>query len=169
MTNMTKDDCLKWLRWLFEMTKMTKVISWHGITNLIYLCVFIMTLLTFKLFWIIDESKMFPPSSWDSTLDLLFQVDIIGRLLVDTIIWSLNPQIWDFSFNDECSKWNLNPQLFWRHSKALTTKPSLHVMTINDITKDIKTFFEQKNAFKIFIIWFNWFGRFVITLNFNFL
>jgi len=51
---MIKDDCLKWLRWLFEMTKMTKVISWHEITNLIYLYVFIMTLLIFKLFWIID-------------------------------------------------------------------------------------------------------------------
>jgi hypothetical protein len=28
---MIKDKCLKWLRCLFKKTKITKVISWHGI------------------------------------------------------------------------------------------------------------------------------------------
>jgi len=33
----------------------------------------------------------------------------------------------------------------WPHSKALTIKPSPHVMTKNDITKYINTYFEQNN------------------------
>jgi hypothetical protein len=44
----------------------------------------------------------------------------------------------------------LDPQPFWPHLKALTTKPSPHVMTKNYIAKYINTYFEQKNL--IFLI-----------------
>jgi hypothetical protein len=51
---------------------------------------------------------------------------------------------------------NLIPQPFQPHFKVLITKPSLHVMTKNDITKYINTYFEQKNDFLNNItIWFN--------------
>jgi hypothetical protein len=33
---MTKNDYLKGLRCLSKMTKITRVINWHGITNLIF-------------------------------------------------------------------------------------------------------------------------------------
>jgi hypothetical protein len=39
-------------------------------------------------------------------------------------------------------------------------------MTKTDITKYIDTYFEQKNDLKNIIIWFNWFGIFINTLNF---
>jgi hypothetical protein len=62
MTNMIKDKYLKWLRCLFEMTKMIKAINWCGITNLIfkekinYSYEYIMTLWIF--FWEpLNESK----------------------------------------------------------------------------------------------------------------
>ncbi len=64
----------------------------------------------------------------------------------------------------------MNPQPSWPHLKALTIKPSPHMMTKNDITKYINTYFEQKMNFVNITIWFNWFGGFIITLNFvNFL
>jgi hypothetical protein len=69
--------------------------------------------------------------------------------------------------NVQSKVWTHN--LFCPHSNALIMKPSPHVMTKNDITKDINTSFEQKNAcFFYIIIWFNRFGRFIITLNFVF-
>jgi hypothetical protein len=57
-----------------------------------------------------------------------------------------------FFYYDECLKWSLNPQAFWLHSKVITTKPSPHVMTRNDIAKNINTYFEQKNHDFYFVI-----------------
>jgi hypothetical protein len=45
----------------------------------------------------------------------------------------------------------LNPQPFWPHSKVLTIKSSFHMMTKNDIAKDLNTYFEWKNASEITI------------------
>jgi len=67
-----------------------------------------------------------------ATLDLWFNVgkkkffswvDIIGKS--STLYETSNPQTRNF-LNDECLKWGLNPQPFWPHSKALTTKPTPH-------------------------------------------
>jgi len=33
MANVNKDDCMKWLKWLFEMIK---VINWNDIINFIF-------------------------------------------------------------------------------------------------------------------------------------
>jgi hypothetical protein len=43
----------------------------------------------------------------------------------------------------------LNPKPSHPHSKALTIKPSPHVMTKNDVAKYINTYFEQKMILKI--------------------
>lgn len=72
-------------------------------------------------------------------------IDIVDRLLIDALRIIKFPNS-RFCFNDESTKWHLNPQPFWPHSKALTTKPSIHMITRNDIVKDINTHFELKNA-----------------------
>jgi hypothetical protein len=96
---------------------------------------------------------MLPPLTWDSTLGFyflfFFQFDIIGILLAN-IIQTIKSSNLRFIFKDKCSKVRFETHnLSCPHSKALITKPSPHVMTKNDITKDINTYFEQINAFFI--------------------
>ncbi len=62
-----------WLTWLFEMTKMTKAISWCGITNFIFklkikLFIWIYNGIMELCFGTIGKSKTLPPLTWDSTL-----------------------------------------------------------------------------------------------------
>ncbi len=71
---------------------------------------------------------MLPLLTCDSMLEkkVFFSwVDIIGKL--SALYEPSNPQTHNF-LNDECLKRGLNSQPFWPHLKALTTKPTPHMM-----------------------------------------
>jgi hypothetical protein len=120
--------------------------------------------------WTIREYKMLAPLIYDSTLEIYYFILFFKlTLLEDYVNW--HRRLWksklEICFLNECSKLGLNPQLFHPHSKALTTKPSPHMIIKSDIAKYINTYLNNKSDYFYITIWCNWFGRFIITLNFE--